>query len=134
MVFANPQRFAILGRRCDRLCGIDRGSTEVTEMVRVSVLYPNGDGKTFDTAYYCNKHIPLARTLLGSALKGVAVEEGVAGGEVGSPPPYLAIGHLTFESLDTFISVFLPIVGQLKNDVPNYTNVSPTIQISDVRI
>jgi uncharacterized protein (TIGR02118 family) len=63
---------------------IDAGGTktgEVKLMIKVSVLYPSGAGKTFDTAYYCNKHIPMVRQLLGAALKGVGVEQGIAGGE-----------------------------------------------------
>jgi uncharacterized protein (TIGR02118 family) len=107
---------------------------EASNMVRVSVFYPNGEGKTFDMAYYCNKHIPMVQTLLGSALKGVSVEEGLAGGEVGAPPAHRALGHLTFDSLDAFMSSFLPFADQIKGDVPNYTNIVPTIQISEVRI
>jgi uncharacterized protein (TIGR02118 family) len=103
-------------------------------MVRVSVMYPGGPGNTFDMTYYCTKHIPMAQKLLGAALKAVAVEEGIAGGEVGAPAPYLAIGHLSFDSLDAFMSAFPPVLGQLKADIPNYTNTKPTIQISDVRL
>lgn len=103
-------------------------------MVRVSVMYPGGPGNTFDMAYYCTKHIPMAQRLLGSALKAVSVEEGIAGGEVGSPAPYLAIGHLTFDSLDTFMAAFLPVFGQLRDDIANYTNSKPAIQISDIKL
>jgi hypothetical protein len=48
-------------------------------MVKVSVFYPNPKGTRFDMSYYCTKHIPLVRQLLGPALKNVAVEEGIAG-------------------------------------------------------
>ena len=44
-------------------------------MVKVSVLYPNREGTKFDMAYYLNHHIPMVRQLLGSALKGVSVEQ-----------------------------------------------------------
>jgi|tagenome__1003787_1003787.scaffolds.fasta_scaffold20969295_2 uncharacterized protein (TIGR02118 family) len=104
------------------------------QMVRVSVMYPNGAGNTFDMAYYCGKHIPMAQRLLGAALKAVSVEEGIAGGEIGSPAPFLAIGHLTFDSLDAFMAAFLPVFGDLRDDIPNYTNTKPTIQISDVKL
>jgi|SRR5438876_2087009 uncharacterized protein (TIGR02118 family) len=103
-------------------------------MVRVSVFYPGGPGHTFDMAYYCAKHIPLAQKLLGNALKGVSVEEGIAGEAVGTQPPFMAAGHLSFESLDAFAKAFPPIVDQLVADVPNYTNTKPTIQISEVRM
>jgi uncharacterized protein (TIGR02118 family) len=42
-------------------------------MIKVSVLYPNRAGAQFDMDYYCDRHIPLVRRLLGAALKGAAV-------------------------------------------------------------
>jgi hypothetical protein len=48
-------------------------------MVKVSVFYPNRPGSHFDMSYYCSKHIPMVQRLLGSTLKSVAVEEGIAG-------------------------------------------------------
>jgi uncharacterized protein (TIGR02118 family) len=103
-------------------------------MVRVSVFYPGGPGSTFDMSYYCAKHIPLAQKPLGAALKGVSVEEGIAGGAVGTPPPFVAAGHLSFESLDAFAKAFPPVLDQLVADIPHYTNTKPTIQISEVRM
>lgn len=63
-------------------------------MIRVTVVYPNAEGSHFDIAYYCKTHIPLVQKLVGSALKAVAVEHGIAGGTPGSAAPYLAIGQL----------------------------------------
>lgn len=103
-------------------------------MIKVSVFYPNGEGSTFDMAYYCKKHIPMVQKLLGAALKGVAVEEGLGGMLPGSPPAYLALGHLIFESLDTFQTAWAPHAPQIVADVPNYTNIQPALQISAVRI
>jgi uncharacterized protein (TIGR02118 family) len=103
-------------------------------MIQVSVLYPNYEGTTFDMAYYCDRHIPLVRRLLGVALKAVAVEQGIGGIAPGSPPPYLALGHLSFESIEAFQTAFGPNAPQIVADVPNYTNAQPTIQISEVRI
>jgi uncharacterized protein (TIGR02118 family) len=77
---------------------------------------------------------PFGSELLGAALKGVSVEEGIAGGAVGTPPPFVAAGHLSFESLDAFAKAFPPILDQLVADIPNYTNTKPTIQISEVRL
>jgi uncharacterized protein (TIGR02118 family) len=103
-------------------------------MIKVSVLYPNQQGSHFDMSYYCTKHIPMVRQLLGPALKNVAVEEGIAGMAPGSPAPYLALGHLYFESVATFQEAFTPHAAQIVGDVPNYTNSEPTIQISTVKI
>jgi uncharacterized protein (TIGR02118 family) len=103
-------------------------------MIKISVLYPNHEGSTFDMAYYCDRHIPMVRQLLGVALKAVAVEQGVGGAAPGSPPPYLASGHLSFESLEAFQTAWGPNAQKIVADVPNYTNSQPTIQISEVRI
>ena len=103
-------------------------------MIKVSVMYPNQQGARFDMSYYCTKHIPMVRQLLGPALMNVTVEEGIAGMTPGSPAPYLALGHLCFESVAVFQEVFAPHVAQIVGDIPNYTNSQPTIQISAVKI
>ncbi len=46
-------------------------------MVKVSVMYPNHEGTKFDMTYYINRHIPMVRQLLGSALRGVSVEHDI---------------------------------------------------------
>jgi uncharacterized protein (TIGR02118 family) len=103
-------------------------------MVKVSVFYPNQKGCRFDMAYYCAKHIPMVRQLLGPALNNVAVEEGVAGMTPDSPATYVALGHLYFESVATFQEAFAPHTAQIFGDIPNYTDTRPTIQISTVKI
>ena len=103
-------------------------------MIKVSVMYPNTEGTTFDMSYYCNTHMPLVRQKLGAALKGVAVEQGIGGAEAGSRAPYLAMGHLLFESVEAFHASFGPQAEVLLGDIPNYTNSQPTIQISEVKL
>jgi uncharacterized protein (TIGR02118 family) len=103
-------------------------------MVKVSVFYPNGQGSHFNMSYYCSQHMPMVQRLLGSPLKSIAVEEGLAGGAPGSPPAFLALGHLYFESVDAFAQAWAPHAQQIVGDVPNYTNCEPLIQISEVKI
>jgi uncharacterized protein (TIGR02118 family) len=103
-------------------------------MIKVSVFYPHREGATFDMTYYCNRHMPLVQRLSGAALKSIAVEQGMAGREPGSPPLYLAMGHLYFDSLETFHSSFGPNTAEIVADVPNYTNLQPIIQISEVKL
>ena len=40
-------------------------------MIKLSVMYPTGEGKTFDMDYYLNKHIPLVGKLLGESNKEI---------------------------------------------------------------
>ena len=103
-------------------------------MIKVSVMCPNSEGSTFDMAYYCSRHMPLIREKLGAALKGSAVDQGIGGPEPGSPAPYLAIGHLLFESVEAFQASFGPHAQVILSDIPNYTNTQPTIQISEVKM
>ena len=103
-------------------------------MVKVSVFYPNRPGSHFDMSYYCERHIPMVRQLLGPALKNVAVEEGLAGATAGAAAPFLALGHLYFDSVETFEEAWAPHAAHIVADVRNYTNLEPAIQISLVRI
>ena len=103
-------------------------------MVKVSVLYPNGKNIKFDMEYYCDRHIPLVRQLLGSVLKGVAVEQGLSGEQPRSPAPYVAMGHLLFDSVDAFRTSFGSHADTIIADIPKYTNSEPTIQISEVKL
>jgi uncharacterized protein (TIGR02118 family) len=102
-------------------------------MIKVSVLYPNTEGSTFDMEYYCNSHIPMVQQKLGDACKNVAVEAGLGGGTPGAPATYAAMGHLYFETMDAFQTAFGPHTEAIMGDIPNYTNVQPVIQISEVK-
>ena len=101
---------------------------------KVSVFYPNGDGKTLDIDYYCNTHVPMVGGLLGDALIGATVEKGVAGGEPGAAAAYMLIGNLYFESVEAFQNAFGPNTEKIMADLPNFTNSEPVIQISEVMI
>ena len=103
-------------------------------MIKVSVFYPYKDGVAFDIDYYVNRHAPMVRDRLGAACKGVAVEQGLAGATPGSHPTYVAIGHLLFESVESFQAAFAPHREQIMADIPNYTTIEPVIQISQVKL
>ena len=101
-------------------------------MIKLIVLYPNGEGKKFDMDYYCNKHIPMVAGLLGDALKGATVENVLSGEEPGSVPPYLAVGNLYFDTLEDFQKSFGANMDKMGADIPNYTNIEPLVLISEV--
>lgn len=103
-------------------------------MIIVSVLYPNGREAKFDQDYYCRVHMPMVQKRLGAPLRRIAVEHGLAGGVPGAPPPFLASGHLYFDSLEAFQGAFAAHAEAIMADVPKYTNTQPVIQISEVRI
>ena len=103
-------------------------------MIEVTVAYPAGQGRTFNMDYYCDHHMPLVRRLLGSALKGSAVEQGLGGAAPGSPATYVAMGHLLFDSAEAFQHAFGPHAEAIMGDIPNYTTIEPIIQISEVKL
>jgi uncharacterized protein (TIGR02118 family) len=102
-------------------------------MIKVSVLYPNSAGATFDMAYYTSKHMPMVQKKV-STCKGIAAEKGVAGGAPGSQPTYIAIGHLLFDSVESYQQGFQPFAPEILADIPNYTNTQSVIQISEITL
>jgi uncharacterized protein (TIGR02118 family) len=105
-----------------------------SRMVKVSVLYPGGAGNTFNMDYYLTHHIPMVRTKLGAACKSAAVEQGLGGATPGAPAAYSAMGHLYFDSVEAFQAAFAAHAAEIMADIPNYTNVQPTIQVSEVKL
>lgn len=103
-------------------------------MIKVSVLYENTEGKKFDMAYYLNKHIPMLQQKLGKACKRLEVDQGLGGMQPGSKPPYVALAHMHFDSMDTFQGAFGPHAEVIMADIPKYTDIAPIIQISQIRM
>jgi uncharacterized protein (TIGR02118 family) len=77
-------------------------------MISVCVLYPRTESSRFNMEYYVTKHMPMAIKGVGSALKGVTVEAGVAGTEEGSPPANAAVCRLLLDSIEAFLTAFGP--------------------------
>ena len=103
-------------------------------MIRMSVLYPASDGHKFDMDYYLRTHIPLFRNRMGAAMKDIRVEQGVNGPMPGSPAPFVAMVHATFDSAEALQAAYLPHAAEIQGDVPNYTTIQPLIQISEVKV
>ena len=101
-------------------------------MIKVSVLYANGQGARFDHEYYRDRHVPLVAARLGTALKSYSVDKGLAGVSPGSSAPYVAMIHMVCESTEAFQSSFASHAAELLADVANYTNLAPIMQISEV--
>jgi uncharacterized protein (TIGR02118 family) len=101
-------------------------------MIKVTILYPNGEGSSFDMDYYANKHMPMVADLLGDSLKLMAIDKGLAGRTPEEPIPYLAIGYLYFDKLSAYENSFGPNAEKIVGDIPNYTNIQPVVQISEV--
>jgi uncharacterized protein (TIGR02118 family) len=105
-----------------------------TSVIKVSVFYPNSADTTFDMDYYVNTHMPFVEDRCGPAIKGVSVDEGVAGGAPGEGAPYAAIGHLLFDSVEDFQGAFGPHADEIMGDIPNFTRIRPVVQISEIKL
>jgi uncharacterized protein (TIGR02118 family) len=101
-------------------------------MIKISVMYPNKPGAHFNHEYYRDQHMPMVKKLMGSFLKSYAVDKGLAGGTPGAPAAYMGMGHLFCESVEAFNAGFGPHAKEILADIPNYTDASPVIQISEV--
>ena len=102
--------------------------------IKLTVLYPNEAGKTFNMEYYSNNHVALLGKLLGDEVIGATIENGLGGGAPNSTPPFAAIGNLYFNDMESFENSFGPNAAEIMADLPNFTNIEPTVQISEVVI
>ena len=103
-------------------------------MIRVHVLYPKTEGGKFDMDYYCSKHMPLVKERCGDALKDLTVEAGLSGGMGGKPAANVAVGTLTFDSVEAFQAAMGPHMPEIMGDIPNYTDITPVLEISEVKL
>lgn len=101
-------------------------------MIKVSVMYANKPGVRFDHTYYRDKHMPLVKSLMGDSCKFYTVDKGLAGGDPGEPPTYVGMCHIFSDSVETFQSGFGPHAEEIMADIPNYTDQTPIVQISEV--
>lgn len=102
-------------------------------MVRISVLYPNEPGRKFDHDYYAEKHMPLVhRRLSPLGLLRYEVDKGLGGAASESKPPFVGACYLYFNSVEEFRNAMGKHGAELMGDVPNYTDIQPQIQISEI--
>ena len=103
-------------------------------MYKVSVMYPNQEGARFDFEYYRTTHMKLvAEHLKAFGLVKTGVDKGVSGGGE-DPAPYICWGHLYFETLDGYDKGIAETGSILRGDVPNFTDITPIRQISEVLV
>jgi uncharacterized protein (TIGR02118 family) len=105
-------------------------------MVKISILYPNTPGATFDMEYYLRTHMPmsLARLRAHPGFLSLTVERGVPAPQSAAPPSYVAMCHYTFTTAEDFVAAFMPHAAVLQDDIANYTTIPPVVQFSIVEI
>jgi uncharacterized protein (TIGR02118 family) len=101
-------------------------------MVKVSVMYANKPGARFDHEYYRDKHMPLVKALMGDTCRFYTVDKGLGGFAAGEPATYVAMCHIYCDSVEAFQAGFGPHTQEIMADIPNYTDLTPVVQISEV--
>lgn len=81
--------FTAFGQAAQSVAADEKG------LVKVSVMYPFAEGKTFNMEYYETKHMPMVAKFLGSNLVKYTIEKGVASG-IPNQPLAAFYGHRYF--------------------------------------
>ncbi len=101
-------------------------------LIKISVMYPYAEGKTFDLAYYETKHMPMVAGYLGDNLVRYTIEKGLSNGLPNQPLPFMAIGTFYVKRLSDYQSAVTPNRDAIRADFKNYTDVIPVILVSEV--
>ena len=101
-------------------------------MIKVSVMYPNTPGARFDHAYYRDSHLPLIKARMGAACLSYTIDKGLAGMAPGEAEPYVGMCHIMCDTVESFQTAFGPHMAEILGDIKNYTDLAPTVQISEI--
>lgn len=107
--------------------------TAKTGMYKISILYPNGAGKTFDMDYYEKNHMPMVAGMLGKNLKFYEIDKGIAGRTPTDEIPFLAMGHFYCYNIAEYNNAIAQNRDKIINDFKNYTNIQPIVQVSQIK-
>lgn len=101
-------------------------------MIRVTVLYPNGEDVRFDHVDYETRHRALVKERLTPlGLRRVEIQRGVTGPE-GPPRPFTAGGSLYFDDLEAFQAAMEGHGEELMGDVPRFSDTELLIQVAEL--
>ena len=101
-------------------------------MIRLTGLYRDTSNSEFDFDYYLSTHMPLVKKRLADFGMGdFEVERGIEAAD-GEVAPYICIVHIEFLTIEGFKRGFERHGKELSADVPNYTNIAPEMQISEI--
>ena len=101
-------------------------------LIKVSIMYPYAEGKTFNMEYYESKHMPMVAGFLGSNLVKYTIEKGLSSGIPNQPLPYAAIGIFYVKNLGEYQAAIGPNRDAIRADFANYTDIAPVILVSEV--
>ena len=102
-------------------------------MIRVTVAYANEQGKKFDWDYFVGTPRALVhRELDPLGMGSFEQDKGISSADPNAPAPFVGIAHLSFNTVDEVHEAFKAAGRAVMGDIPNYTDIAPAIQISEV--
>lgn len=101
-------------------------------VIKISVMYPYAEGKTFNMEYYETTHMPMVAAFLGSNLVKYTIERGLSSGVPNQPLPFMAIGTFYVKSLGGYQAAIAPNRSGILADIPKFTDIVPLILVSEV--
>ena len=117
-----------LNAGCDRVC--DATECEVSRlgygasMIKLTVSYPAGNDVTFNHDYYGNTHVPMCNEAF--APVRTEIERGIDGPAVAAVSFYFASTEAMQAAMGS------ERMGDIMGDIVNYTNATPSMQVSEV--
>ena len=100
-------------------------------MVKLTVMYPRHEGCQFDMDYYTQKHIAIHKA--DPAVLGIVIEEGQNAFRALGVPEMVCVAHFFYESIGKLNESRTPEKGARQlADIPNFTDITPCDQISEV--
>jgi len=124
---------AFIGLMGCRTSQLKQSSTPETGMFKVTILYPNGDDKTFDMDYYEKKHMPMVAGFIGENLRFYEIDKGIAGRSPNEKVPFLAVGYFYISDVAEYNKAISQNRDAVINDFKNYTNIQPVVLISEIK-
>jgi uncharacterized protein (TIGR02118 family) len=118
--------FTALSQEKQHMAVVEKG------VIKIAIMYPYGEGKTFNMDYYETKHMPMVAAFLGSNLIKYTIEKGLASGIPNQPLPFMAIGTFYVKSLPDYQAAIGSNRDAIRADFSNYTNIVPVILVSEV--
>ncbi len=121
-----------------------RASDSAQGVNALTILYPAGEGLTFNADYYRDHHLKMIMKLYGNTIQrfelrkvnappaGAAAPPPPPAGAPPPPPRYAAAINIWINDLDAFNANNQKHGKTMTDDVPNFTNAKPIIQYDKV--
>jgi uncharacterized protein (TIGR02118 family) len=104
-------------------------------MIRVTVSYPTTPNARFDLDYYLKSHMPMVQERLSKfGMIDYSVSKGLGGFAPGSPAEFTITAQLNLDTMEHMQAGMAAEGAAIMADIPNYTDITPRIQIDEVLV